>query len=73
MCRSVKVLRQGDAPLPDAEVREVALQFVRKIIGYRHHSQGNAEAFEKAVDDIAAVSQELLGALVNRPARNRPL
>ena len=73
MSRSVKVLRQGDVPLPDAEVREVALQFVRKIIGYRHPSQDNAEAFEKVVDDIAAVSLELLGALVNRPARNRPL
>ena len=73
MCRSINVLRKGDVPLPDAEVREAALQFVRKIIGYRHPSQVNAEAFEKAVDDIAAVSQELLGALVNRPARNRPL
>ena len=73
MCRSIKVLCQGDVPLPDAEVWEAALQFVRKISGYRHPSQVNAEAFEKAVDDIAAVSQELLGALVNRPARSRPL
>ena len=71
MCRSIKVLCQGDIPLPDAEVREAALQFVRKISGYRHPSQVNAEAFEKAVDHTAAVSQELLGSLVNRPARSR--
>jgi hypothetical protein len=73
MCRSIKVLRQGDVPLLYAEVREAALRFVRKISEYRHPSQVNAEAFEKAVDDIAAVSQELLGALVNRPARSRSL
>jgi hypothetical protein len=72
MCRSIKVLRQGDIPLPDAEVREAALQFVRKISGYRHPSQVNAEAFEKAVDEIGAISQELLRSLVNRPARSRP-
>jgi hypothetical protein len=72
MCRSIKVLRQGDISLPDAEVREAALQFVRKISGYRHPSQVNAESFGKAVDEIAAVSQELLGSLVNRPARSRP-
>ncbi len=72
MCRSIKILRQGDVPLPDAEVREAALQFVRKISGYRHPSQVNTEAFEKAVDDIANISQQLLGSLVNRPARGRP-
>ena len=72
MCRSIKVLRQGDVALPDIKVREAALQFVRKISGYRHPSQANAEAFEKAVGDIAAVSQELLGSLVNRPAKSSP-
>ena len=71
MCRSIKVLRQGDIPLPENEVREAALQFVRKISGYRHPSQANVEAFEKAVDDIAAISADLLGSLVNRPAKSR--
>ena len=72
MCRSIKILRQGDVALPDAEVREAALQFVRKISGYRHPSQANTEAFEKAVDDIAAISRKLLGSLVNRrPAASR--
>ncbi|PKB78932.1 MAG: hypothetical protein BZY88_15880 [SAR202 cluster bacterium Io17-Chloro-G9] len=71
MCRSIKVLRQGDVPLPDDAVREAALQFVRKISGYRHPSQANVEVFEKAVDDIAAISAGLLGSLVNRPARSR--
>ena len=72
MCPSIKVLRQGDVPLPDAEVREAERRFVHKISGYSHPSQVNAEAFEKAVDDIAVVSQ-VLGALVNRPARSRSL
>ena len=72
MCRSIKILRNIDQGASDTEVREAALQFVRKISGYRHPSQANTEVFEKAVDDIAAVSQQLLGSLVNRtPAAAR--
>lgn len=70
MCRSIKILRNNDRnndrEASDAEVREAALQFVRKISGYRHPSQANTAAFEKAVDDIAVVSQKLLGSLVSR-------
>lgn len=66
MCRSIKTLRNVEREASDTEVREAALQFVRKISGYRHPSQANTEAFEKAVDDIAAVSRQLLGRLVNR-------
>tara|TARA_B100001013_G_scaffold324932_1_gene236686 strand:- start:72 stop:242 length:171 start_codon:yes stop_codon:yes gene_type:complete len=47
-------------------VREAALQFVRKISGYRHPSQANTEAFEKTVDNISVISRKLLGSLVNR-------
>lgn len=75
MCRSIKILRKNDledADASDQEVREAALQFVRKISGYRHPSQANTEAFEKAVDDISTISRQLLGSLVNRsPAAAR--
>ena len=72
MCRSIKTLRNFDQEASDAEVREAALQFVRKISGYRHPSQADTAAFEKAVDDIAVVSRKLLGSLVTRtPAEAR--
>ncbi|MDA0264107.1 MAG: DUF2277 domain-containing protein [Chloroflexi bacterium] len=72
MCRSIKTLRKSEMEASDSEVHEAALQFVRKISGYRHPSQANTAAFEKAVDDIAMVSRQLLGSLVNRsPASAR--
>ena len=72
MCRSIKTLRNVERIASDTEVREAALQFVRKISGYRHPSQANTAAFEKAVDDISDVSRQLLGSLVNRsPAAAR--
>ena len=72
MCRSIKTLRNVEREASDTEVREASLQFVRKISGYRHPSQANTAAFEKAVDDIAAVSRQLLRSLVNRaPAAAR--
>ena len=63
MCRSIRTLRNSDAAATDEEVHAAALQFVRKISGYRRPSRANAEAFDAAVHDIAAVSQRLLGAL----------
>ena len=66
MCRSIKILRNIEPQASDTEVREAALQFVRKISGYRHPSQANAEVFEKAVDDISVISRQLLGSLVTR-------
>lgn len=67
MCRSIKTLRNADQEASETEIQQAALQFVRKISGYRHPSQANTAAFEKAVDDIAAVSQTLLGSLISRP------
>jgi hypothetical protein len=64
MCRSIKRLREGTVAATDEEIREAALQFVRKISGYRVPSKSNEEAFDKAVDDIASASQRLLGSLV---------
>ena len=66
MCRSIKVLRNSENQPTGTEVREAALQYVRKISGYRHPSQVNAGVFEAAVDEIAAVSRDLLGSLTHR-------
>ncbi len=66
MCRSIKVLRNADVPATEDEIRAAALQFVRKISGYREPSSANHEVFESAVDDIAAVSTGLLGSLKYR-------
>ncbi len=66
MCRSIKILRNIEPQASDTEVREAALQFVRKISGYRHPSQVNTVVFEKAVEEISVISRQLLGSLVNR-------
>jgi hypothetical protein len=63
MCRSIVTLRRPDQPPTDEEVRAAALQFVRKISGYRKPSQRNEMAFDSAVDDIAAASKRLLEAV----------
>lgn len=60
MCRGIKQLRLPDRPATDDEIQAAALQFVRKISGYRQPSRRNAAAFEAAVADITAVSQRLL-------------
>jgi hypothetical protein len=72
MCRSIKVLRSADNQPDENEVRAAALQFVRKISGYRHPSQVNTAAFEAAVDEITAVSRTLLSSLTKRPSVARP-
>lgn len=63
MCRSIVRLRDHDEIAKDEEIRAAALQFVRKISGYRAPSQRNGEAFNRAVEDIAHVSQHLLEAI----------
>jgi hypothetical protein len=60
MCRSIKRLRNPEGPATEQEIREAALQFVRKVSGYRQPSQRNAEAFDRAVDDVASASRRLL-------------
>ena len=67
MCRSIKQLRYPDRPPTDVELEEAALQFVRKISGYRKPSKKNQEAFETAVSDIAAISRTLFNNL-NKPS-----
>jgi hypothetical protein len=66
MCRSIKQLRQADVPATDEEIQAAALQFVRKISGYRQPSRRNAAAFDAAVEEITAASRRLLDALSPR-------
>jgi hypothetical protein len=56
MCRSIKRLREGDVPASEQEIREAALQYVRKVSGFRAPSRRHEEAFDQAVDEIAEVS-----------------
>src|SRR5262245_14774897 len=60
MCRSIKTLRRADEPATEEEIRAAALQFVRKVSGYRAPARANAEAFQSAVDEIAESSRRLL-------------
>ena len=71
MCRSIVTLCRPDEPATDEEVRAAALQFVRKISGYRKPSQRNEAAFEAAVDDIAAVSRRLLESVTQAQSPTR--
>jgi hypothetical protein len=66
MCRSIKTLRRADRSVSDEEVRAAALQFVRKISGFRAPSRGNAVVFEAAVDEVTEASRKLLGSLTQR-------
>ena len=63
MCRSIKVLRPPYNEPTDEEIRAAALQYVRKISGFRSPSRVNQAAFERAVDEIARASAALLSAL----------
>ena len=63
MCRSIKTLRRADEPPTDEEIRAAALQFVRKVSGYRKPSRANEAAFDRAVQEIAASSEKLLQAV----------
>jgi len=67
MCRSIKTLRKMEPPATDDEIEAAALQFVRKVSGYRKPSRLNEAAFETAVDEIASATRKLLSGLVSRP------
>ena len=60
MCRSIETLRRAEEPATDEEIRAAALQFVRKVSGYRKPSRANEAAFDRAVTEIAASSERLL-------------
>jgi hypothetical protein len=66
MCRSIKPLRLPDRKPTDQEITEAALQYVRKVSGYRKPSQANQEPFEHAVTEIANATRKLLDSLIVR-------
>ena len=66
MCRSIKTLRRNDQQATDDEVRAAALQFVRKVSGYRAPSRSNEETLNAAVEEISAASRRLLDSLKTR-------
>lgn len=63
MCRNIKLLANFEPPATEDEVRASALQFVRKLSGTNRPSRANEAAFNRAVDDVTAVAQRLLGSL----------
>jgi hypothetical protein len=70
MCRSIKTLRHLDVAATDDEVEAAALQYVRKVSGYRAPSPANREAFHTAVHEVAEASRRLLDAVTaTHPAR----
>jgi hypothetical protein len=72
MCRNIRQLHNFDPPATTEEVRAAALQYVRKISGSSKPSAANAEAFARAVDEVAAASARLLDQLVTKaPPKDR--
>jgi hypothetical protein len=72
MCRNIKTLFNFDPPATDAEVRDAALQFVRKLSGFNAPSKVNQAVFDRAVEDVAAVARSLVDSLVTTAdPRNR--
>lgn len=72
MCRNIRQLHNFDPPATEQEVREAALQYVRKVSGSNKPSQANSEAFNLAVAEVAASTRSLLDSLVtNAPPKNR--
>ena len=60
MCRSIKTLRNAEAPATEEEIRAAALQYVRKVSGYRKPSKVNEEAFERAVEEVTEATRKIL-------------
>jgi hypothetical protein len=72
MCRNIKTLFNFEPPATELEIRDASLQFVRKLSGFNMPSQANREAFDRAVEEIAASARTLLASLVtNAPPKDR--
>jgi len=72
MCRNIRTLHNFEPLATEDEIRASSIQYVRKISGFTKPSQANAEAFDRAVDEVAAVTRRLLGELVtNAPPKDR--
>ena len=64
MCRNIKILFNFEPPVTEEEIRAAALQFVRKVSGFTKPSHANEQAFDRAVDEVAAASRRLIDSLV---------
>jgi hypothetical protein len=72
MCRNIRTLHNFEPPATEEEIRASAIQYVRKVSGFTKPSRANAEAFDRAVDEVTAVTTQLLGELVtNAPPKDR--
>ena len=72
MCRNIKTLFNFDPPATDEEIRAASLQFVRKLSGFNAPSRANEEAFNMAIDEVAAVARKLIDSLETAaPPKNR--
>ena len=72
MCRNIRPLNNFEPPATSREVHDAALQFVRKLSGTTRPSRANAEAFDRAVEEVAAAAHRLIGSLTTHaPPRNR--
>ena len=72
MCRNIRTLFNFDPPASEEDIRAASIQFVRKLSGFTKPSQANEVAFDRAVDDVAAVAQRLIESLVtSAPPRDR--
>jgi hypothetical protein len=72
MCRNIKTLFNFDPPATDEEIRAASLQFVRKLSGFNAPSRANEEAFNLAIDEVAAVARRLIDSLeTSAPPKNR--
>ena len=74
MCRNIKTLFNFEPPATKAEIRDASLQFVRKLSGFTQPSKANEAAFRRAVEEVAAAAETLIGSLVtNAPSRVREI
>ena len=72
MCRNIHTLYNYEPPATSEEIHDASLQYVRKVSGFTKPSQANAEAFARAVDEVAAASKRLLDQLVtSAPPKDR--
>ena len=72
MCRNIRTLANFEPPASETEVRDAALQFVRKLSGMQRPSRANTPAFERAVDEVTAAAEQLLRSLqTSTPPRDR--
>jgi hypothetical protein len=72
MCRNIRTLFNFEPPASDEEVKAASLQFVRKLSGFHHPSKANAEAFDRAVEEVTTAARRLVDSLVTTtPPRDR--